>query len=161
MHNFGKCYTDSTKINRPRYNIQFGPVNWIHFWCSMKSNLLHTASKVYPIHWTKLYVIPWIHWFEPNCRCDNYLPWFDLHLDKSPNVHISATFLIQRTSADLRQCVSRPHKMRHFHPAEPWDAYIQNGAQPDLARWFGLRVIHVYANSNQHTWNKYLCLNKS
>ena len=35
--------------------IQFGPVNWIHFWCGMESNLLHTASKVYPIHCTKLY----------------------------------------------------------------------------------------------------------
>ena len=34
--------------------LQFGPVNWIHFWCGMESNLLHTASKVYPIHWTKL-----------------------------------------------------------------------------------------------------------
>ena len=36
--------------------LQFGPVNWIHFWCGMESNLLHTASKVYPIQWTKLYV---------------------------------------------------------------------------------------------------------
>ena len=34
--------------------LQFGPVNWIHFWCGMKWIWLHTASKVYPIHWTKL-----------------------------------------------------------------------------------------------------------
>ena len=27
-------------------NIQFGTVNWIHFWCGMESSLLHTASKV-------------------------------------------------------------------------------------------------------------------
>ena len=31
-------------------------VNWIPFWCGMESNLLYTASKVYPIRWTKLYM---------------------------------------------------------------------------------------------------------
>ena len=44
-------YSTSSVYSR----LQFGPVNWIHFWCGMESNLLHTASN--PIHWTKLYTV--------------------------------------------------------------------------------------------------------
>ena len=58
------CYLSGPPIAKGQ--VQFGPVNWIHFWCGMESNLLHTASKVYTNRWTILYIVYLIkvHWAE-------------------------------------------------------------------------------------------------